>query len=142
MRRKDVVYRQPDPSARRRRRVVRLHVLLFRAGLGPLFRRRILLLHHTGRTSGHAHRTPLKVMQHDPADGSWTVVSTLGTRADWYRNLRQNPKTVIQFGNRHHAVTARFPSCGESHQRLPCVRLETTPAQPGAETAPPPRPGS
>ncbi|MFI1753208.1 nitroreductase/quinone reductase family protein [Streptomyces sp. NPDC020571] len=39
---------------------------------------------------------------------TWTVASGFGPPADWYRNLREQPKTVPQFGNRHHAVTARF----------------------------------
>lgn len=41
-------------------------------------------------------------------DGSWIVASGFGPRADWYRNLRAAPKTVIQAGNHHRAVTAHF----------------------------------
>ncbi|GGS27414.1 nitroreductase family deazaflavin-dependent oxidoreductase [Streptomyces griseoviridis] len=86
----------------------RLSVLLFRAGLGHLLGRRRLLLHHTGRVSGRHRQAVLDVVACDPTGPSWTVAAGRGTRADWYRNLRRRPKTVVQSGNRHHAVTARF----------------------------------
>ncbi|WP_338894640.1 nitroreductase family deazaflavin-dependent oxidoreductase [Streptomyces sp. TG1A-60] len=91
-----------------RRFALRLPIRLFRAGLGPLFGSRFLLLHHTGRVTGADHHAVLEVVAHDPACGSWTVASGFGPQADWYRNLRRLPQTVIQVGNRHHAVTARF----------------------------------
>ncbi|MFB8759290.1 nitroreductase family deazaflavin-dependent oxidoreductase [Streptomyces nigra] len=93
-----------------RRRVLRLPVLLYRAGLGPLFGKRLLLLHHTGRTSGREHVTVLEVVSYDPAGASWTIASGFGPRADWYQNLRVQPQTLIRFGSRPHAVTAHFLS--------------------------------
>jgi deazaflavin-dependent oxidoreductase (nitroreductase family) len=101
----------PKPSllpAGWRRQAARLPIHLFRMGLGPVFGKRLLLLHHTGRATGLDRRVVLEVVAHDPAGGSWTVASGFGPRSDWYRNLRAEPKTVIQFGNRHHAVTAYF----------------------------------
>lgn len=89
---------------------LRLPILLFRAGLGPLFGRRLLLLHHVGRLTGLDRRVVLEVVSHDPVNVSWNVASGFGARADWYQNLRHQPKTVIQIGNRPHAVTARFLS--------------------------------
>ncbi|MGC9498259.1 nitroreductase/quinone reductase family protein [Streptomyces sp. WG7] len=128
--------RRPQLPVGRRRTAARLPILLFRAGLGPLFGRRLLLLHHTGRISGRDRQVVLEVVAHDscetgsratgpratdpratgsceygscePSGRSWTVASGFGPQADWYRNLRQQPKTVVQFGNRHHAVTAHF----------------------------------
>ncbi|MFF7074556.1 nitroreductase family deazaflavin-dependent oxidoreductase [Streptomyces pseudovenezuelae] len=91
-----------------RRLALRLPVLLFRAGLGPLFGKRFLLLHHTGRVTDRDHMTALEVVTHDPAAASWTVASGFGPKADWYRNLRAQPKTLIQVGNRPLAVTAHF----------------------------------
>ncbi|MFK4547817.1 deazaflavin-dependent oxidoreductase (nitroreductase family) [Streptomyces tendae] len=91
-----------------RRKAARAPALLFRVGLGPLLGRRLLLLHHTGRVSGLDRRVVLEVVAHEPESPAWTVASGFGPRADWYRNLRAQPKTVLQFGNRHHAVTARF----------------------------------
>ncbi|MFE1070071.1 nitroreductase family deazaflavin-dependent oxidoreductase [Streptomyces sp. NPDC058783] len=91
-----------------RRLVARAPILLFRAGLGPLLGRRFLLLHHVGRVSGRDRRVVLEVVAYEAPHRCWTVASGFGPRSDWYRNLRAQPKTVVQFGNRHHAVTARF----------------------------------
>ncbi|WP_371649734.1 nitroreductase family deazaflavin-dependent oxidoreductase [Streptomyces mirabilis] len=65
-------------------------------------------MHHTGRVTGLDRRVVLEVVECKPADGSWIVASGFGPRADWYRNVRAEPKTVIQAGNHHHAVTAYF----------------------------------
>ncbi|MEN3583084.1 nitroreductase family deazaflavin-dependent oxidoreductase [Streptomyces sp. ZYX-F-203] len=100
--------RRPPLPTGLRRLAVRLPILLFRAGLGPLLGRRVLLLHHTGRASGLHRRVVLEVVAYDPAGPEWIVASGFGPRADWYRNLMACPKTVLQFGDRHHAVTARF----------------------------------
>ncbi|WP_431329739.1 nitroreductase family deazaflavin-dependent oxidoreductase [Streptomyces sp. IPPR8] len=91
-----------------RRLAARAPVLLFRAGLGPLLGRRFLLLHHVGRVSGNDRRVVLEVVAYEAPYHSWTVASGFGRRSNWYRNLRAQPKTVVQFGNRHHAVTAHF----------------------------------
>ncbi|MET8402924.1 nitroreductase family deazaflavin-dependent oxidoreductase [Streptomyces sp900116325] len=101
----------PKPSlhpAGWRRRAARLPIPLFRMGLGPVFGKRLLLLHHTGRATGLDRRVVLEVVAHDAIGGSWTVASGFGPRSDWYRNLCAEPKTVIQFGNQHYAATAHF----------------------------------
>ncbi|MFF8501572.1 nitroreductase family deazaflavin-dependent oxidoreductase [Streptomyces anulatus] len=96
-----------------RRRLARLPVALYGVGLGPVFGRRLLLLHHTGRNSGLDRRVALEVVAHDRAEGTWILASGFGPEAAWYRNLRASPKTTIQVGNRHYAVTAHFPSADE-----------------------------
>lgn len=95
------------------RHLARLPIGLYRIGLGPLFGRRLLLLHHTGRVTGLDRRVVLEVVAHDRMAGAWTVASGFGPSAAWYQNLRVSPKTVIQVGNRHHAVTARFLTSAE-----------------------------
>ncbi|MCX4740936.1 nitroreductase family deazaflavin-dependent oxidoreductase [Streptomyces antibioticus] len=118
--------RPPDTQVRPhlptgwRRLAARLPIALFRAGLGPLFGKRLLLLHHTGRVTGLDRHVVLEVVRHEPSEASWTVAAGFGPKADWYRNLRAQPKTVVQFGNRHHAVTAHFltaEECGEEMAR-------------------------
>jgi deazaflavin-dependent oxidoreductase (nitroreductase family) len=101
------IARPPGPHGRRRR-TIRVPTLLFRAGLGPLLGGRFLLLHHVGRITGRDHQVVLEVLACEPDRRAWLVASVTGTEADWYRNLRRSPKTVVQFGNRHHAVTAGF----------------------------------
>lgn len=83
-----------------------------RTGPGP--GRPTTLLHHTGRVTGRYYRTVLAVLDFDAPEGRWTVAAAGGDQADWYRNLRTHPKTVIQYGNHHHTVNARFPDAAES----------------------------
>ncbi|MFD6379701.1 nitroreductase family deazaflavin-dependent oxidoreductase [Streptomyces albidoflavus] len=92
----------------------RLPPFLFRVGLAPVLGGRLLLLHHTGRVTGRYYRTVLAVLDFDAPEGRWTVAAAGGDQADWYRNLRTHPKTVIQYGNHHHTVNARFPDAAES----------------------------
>ncbi|MCX4771405.1 nitroreductase family deazaflavin-dependent oxidoreductase [Streptomyces sp. NBC_01285] len=100
--------RHPAPPTGWRRTAVRLPVHMFRAGLGPLFRGRLLLLVHTGRTSGQPRRTAVEVVESATVDGrrSWTVASGFGPAADWYANLKRTPQATVQVGRRFHAVTA------------------------------------
>ncbi|WP_328500506.1 nitroreductase family deazaflavin-dependent oxidoreductase [Streptomyces sp. NBC_00457] len=105
--------RRPQLPTGWRRLALRLPILLFRAGLGSLFGKRLLLLHHVGRVSGLDRRVVLEVVSYDPIGASWTIASGFGPKADWYQNLHAQPKTLIQFGNRPHAVTAHFPTPDE-----------------------------
>ncbi|MFD4371149.1 nitroreductase family deazaflavin-dependent oxidoreductase [Streptomyces sp. NPDC058486] len=100
---------RPRPPTGWRRRLARLPVHLYRGGLGPLFRGRLLLLIHTGRKSGRAREVVLEVVDHDSVAGTWTVASGFGPQAQWYLNLRRWPYVTIQFGRRYHAVSACFP---------------------------------
>ncbi|MER6619222.1 nitroreductase family deazaflavin-dependent oxidoreductase [Streptomyces sp. NPDC000931] len=93
-----------------RRRALRLPILAYRVGLGSLFGKRLLLLHHTGRVSGRDRTTVLEVVSFDAVEASWTVASGFGSKADWYQNLRARPQSLIRFGNRPHPVTAHFLS--------------------------------
>ncbi|GAA2494488.1 nitroreductase family deazaflavin-dependent oxidoreductase [Streptomyces gobitricini] len=86
----------------------RLPVAMFRIGLGPLFAGRLLLLIHTGRTTGRTRKTVLEVVDREPGQPAWTIASGFGAQADWYRNLEHQPKATIQLGRRYHPVTARF----------------------------------
>ncbi|MFP1625659.1 nitroreductase family deazaflavin-dependent oxidoreductase [Streptomyces sp. 5K101] len=93
-----------------RRLVARLPIHLYRIGLGPVLGKRLLLLLHTGRTTGATHEVVLEVVTYDPRVPAWTVASGFGPMADWYRNLRATPKVTIQYGRRYHTVTAHFLS--------------------------------
>jgi deazaflavin-dependent oxidoreductase (nitroreductase family) len=96
-----------------RRRLARLPIAFYRVGLGPVFGRRLLLLHHTGRNSGLDRRVALEVVAYDADRAAWFLASGFGPEAAWYLNLRASPKTTIQVGNHHYAVTAHFPSADE-----------------------------
>ncbi|GGR20191.1 nitroreductase family deazaflavin-dependent oxidoreductase [Streptomyces roseolus] len=104
---------RPRPPAGWRRHLARLPIHFFRAGLGPLFGGRLLLLIHTGRQSGLSHEVVLEVVTRDRHRGTWTVASGFGPDAHWYRNLRRTPQATIQFGRGYHVVTAQFPTSEE-----------------------------
>ncbi|MDK1342366.1 nitroreductase family deazaflavin-dependent oxidoreductase [Streptomyces sp. 378] len=101
--------RSPLPTGWRRL-AARAPLFLFRVGLGPVLGKRFLLLHHVGRRTGLDRHVVLEVVSREAVPPGWTVASGFGPGSDWYRNLRAQPKTVVQVGNRHHAVTARFLS--------------------------------
>lgn len=98
----------PSPPAGWRRTIARLPVHLYGAGLGPVFGGRMLMLTHTGRVSGQPRRVVLEVVVHDAAPASWTVACGYGPQSQWYRNLRHEPRALVQVRNRRHAVAAHF----------------------------------
>ncbi len=83
----------------RTRWFVRAPIWLYRARLGLLFGRRLLLLQHTGRSSGRRRSVVLEVVDR-PAPGTLLVASALGERAQWFRNVRQTPQVRVQLGSR------------------------------------------
>ena len=91
-----------------RRRLARLPIGLYRAGLGPLLGKRLLLLHHKGRVSGQHRRVVLEVVAHDAEAGTWTLASGFGPKSAWYQNLRHTPRTLIQHGAHRYVVDAHF----------------------------------
>ena len=70
---------------------------LYKAGLGLLVGRVVLLLTTTGRKSGLPRVTPL---QYEELDGAIYVASALGTRADWFRNILVDPCVTVRMGSR------------------------------------------
>ncbi|MEV5653020.1 nitroreductase family deazaflavin-dependent oxidoreductase [Nocardia sp. NPDC052254] len=85
--------------ALRTRAVVRAPIGLYRAGLGFLFGRRMLMLEHIGRTSGARRYVVLEVVDR-PAPGEFVIVSGFGTRAQWYRNIEAEPAVRVWVGLR------------------------------------------
>ncbi len=74
-----------------------LMISLYRAGLGPVIGRLILLLTTTGRRSGLPRITPL---QYEQIDGAIYVASARGTKADWFRNILACPSVHVRIGMR------------------------------------------
>ncbi len=88
------------------KRILYLPVWIFRARLGFLFGKRIVMLEHEGRRSGILRRTPLEVVQR--TGDSFILCSGTGPNADWYRNLKANPAVALWVGSRRHEVDQRF----------------------------------
>ena len=88
-----------------RRILLRAPVLLYRARLGFLLGHRFLMLEHVGRRSGAVRRTVLEVVT-DTGDAVY-VAAGWGEKADWFRNVRANPRVVVVLGARRFATLAR-----------------------------------
>lgn len=112
-------------------------------GLGRLLGRNILLLSTTGRKSGRTRVTPLT---YELREDAYLVASARGKRADWVRNIQENPRVRVQ------ASRLDFPARAEVLADLeqeadfmerqlarrprffgPLMRLEGLPAEPTRE---------
>ena len=99
------------PPSGLRRFLFRLPIWLFKARLGWLFGRRLLLLYHTGRKSGQFRQTVLEVIRYDRSNKTYYLKSGYGDKADWYKNLMAAPDARIMVGLRQIDVVAtRIPS--------------------------------
>ncbi len=100
------------------RGVVRAPIALYRHGWGWLFGSRILMLEHTGRTTGQPRYVCLEVVERPAADRV-VVVSGFGARAQWYRNLAADPHCRVTIGRRASVpATARLMDAAESRDAL------------------------
>jgi deazaflavin-dependent oxidoreductase (nitroreductase family) len=78
----------------------------------------MLLLEHVGRVSGARRYAVLEVVDH-PARDTYVVASGFGTRAQWFRNVRANPRVRISVAGHGLAdATARVLTTAEADQVL------------------------
>ena len=100
------------------RRLVRAPIALYRHGFGRLLGQRVLMLEHTGRTSGLPRYVCLEVVDRPAAD-RLIIVSGFGEGSQWYRNLLVNPQCRVSIGGRSRVpATARPMSEAESADAL------------------------
>lgn len=78
---------------------MRAPIWLYRVGLGFVFGNRLLMLEHTGRTSGLRRYVVLEIVDH-PAPDRYVVVSGFGDGAQWFRNVEANPQVHVRLGSR------------------------------------------
>ncbi|NIS82804.1 MAG: nitroreductase family deazaflavin-dependent oxidoreductase [Anaerolineales bacterium] len=71
--------------------------VVYKLGLGPIIGRRVLLLTTTGRKSGLPRVTPL---QYEEINGAFFVGSMRGKKADWFRNILEDPRVNLRVGRR------------------------------------------
>jgi deazaflavin-dependent oxidoreductase (nitroreductase family) len=74
--------------------LVRAPIWAYRVRLGAVFGSRLVMLEHTGRTSGRRRFVVLEVVGH-PAPGTYLVVSGFGGRAQWFRNIQANRRVRL-----------------------------------------------
>ncbi|MEU4649195.1 nitroreductase family deazaflavin-dependent oxidoreductase [Nocardia fluminea] len=108
------------------RKSTKLHVALYRRTKGRLGSRmpgrpdtRILLLDHVGARTGTLRTSPL--MLHTDGDIIAIAASKAGqpTHPAWFHNLKANPDTTIQIGDRTHPVRARVADDAERNLLWP-----------------------
>jgi deazaflavin-dependent oxidoreductase (nitroreductase family) len=86
----------------------RLPIYLYRLKLGWSLGHRFLLLIHRGRKSGLLHQTVLEVVRYNPATEESVVLSARGEKADWYRNIEENPTLEVWTAGERYAPKQRF----------------------------------
>ncbi|MGH3675311.1 MAG: nitroreductase family deazaflavin-dependent oxidoreductase [Mycobacterium sp.] len=102
----------------RSRPLMRAPIWLYRARLGFLLGRRLLMLEHTGRRSGLPRYVVLEVFDH-PSPNIYTVASGFGTRAQWYRNIEANAEVRVSVaGDVSIPASARMLPQGEADAAL------------------------
>jgi len=73
----------------------------YKRGFGPT--RVVMLLTTIGRKSGLPRVTPL---QYEKVDGDYYIASARGAEADWFKNIRANPKVHVQIRDHEFDATA------------------------------------
>ena len=98
--------------------LARAPIPMFKAGLGPLFAGRFLLLEHIGRRSGEPRLVVLEVIDR-PAKGTYRVVSGFGRSSQWFRNIEANPNVRLTVGTkRKKPATAEILPSSQSTEVL------------------------
>ena len=102
----------------RSRPLMRAPIWLYRLHLGWVLGRRMLLLEHTGRTSGKRREVVLEVFG-EPAAGTFLVVSGFGDKAQWFRNVVAHDRVRVTIGwHGRRAARARVVSQAEADAAL------------------------
>ncbi|MGV9194875.1 nitroreductase family deazaflavin-dependent oxidoreductase [Microbacterium sp. MC2] len=99
------------------RRLMRLPIGLYRAGLGWVFGERLVMIEHLGRVSQEPRYVVVEVVER--GRNTLRVVSGFGTRAQWYRNLRANGVAYLSTGRaRRVPAHVRFLDDAEAEATL------------------------
>lgn len=92
----------------RTRWLVRAPIWVYRAGLGFLFGRRLLLLEHRGRTTGQTRYVVVEAVDR-PDDDTVVIASGFGATAQWYQNLLAEPHCRVSVGMRRRVPAVALP---------------------------------
>ena len=102
----------------RYRPLMRAPIWVFKARAGAVLGSRLLMLEHTGRTSGVRRYVVLEVVDH-PTSDSYFVASGFGEKAQWFRNIKTNPRVRVYTGSRAPMpATARIMTQQEADRAL------------------------
>jgi deazaflavin-dependent oxidoreductase (nitroreductase family) len=102
----------------RSRPLMRAPIWIYKARAGAVLGSRFLMLEHIGRKSGARRYVVLEVVDH-PTPDSYVVVSGFGAKAQWFRNIKANPRVRVYTGSRApRPATARILAGQEADQAL------------------------
>ncbi|MGA8546671.1 MAG: nitroreductase family deazaflavin-dependent oxidoreductase [Mycobacterium sp.] len=102
----------------RSRPLMRAPIWIFKARAGAVFGSRLLMLEHIGRKSGVRRHVVLEVVDH-PTPDSYVVASGFGAKAQWFRNIKANPRVRVYTGSRAPVpATARILNPPEADRAL------------------------
>ena len=96
----------------------RAPIWMYRLKLGGLIKKRMLLLHHTGRVSGQPRQNVLEIVKRDEENDVYYLASGFGKRSDWYKNISKQPAVSITVGREEKMVTAVLLSTEESAEMM------------------------
>ena len=98
--------------------LMRAPIWIYKSGAGAMLGSRLLMLEHIGRKSGARRHVVLEVVGH-PTPESYFVASGFGEKAQWYRNIKANPRVRVYTGSRSpSSATARILTRQESDRAL------------------------
>lgn len=109
--------RGPKPSGITRF-FLRTPIWLYRLHLGWLLGDRFLMFRHIGRKSGLPRYTVVEVVRHDLPTDTYTIASGWGEKADWLKNIQQEPEVVLYSGRRRMKARASRLSVEEATRAL------------------------
>ena len=102
----------------RSRPLMRAPIWIYKAGAGAMLGSRLLMLEHIGRKTGVRRNVVLEVIGH-PTPDSYLVASGFGEKAQWFRNIKANPRVRVYAGGRPpSSATARILTRQESDRAL------------------------
>lgn len=81
------------------RPLMRAPIWIYKSRAGAVLGSRLLMLEHTGRTSGVRRYVVLEVVD-QPTPASYVVVSGFGEKAQWFRNIKADPRVRVYTGSR------------------------------------------
>ncbi|HEY9305709.1 MAG TPA: nitroreductase family deazaflavin-dependent oxidoreductase [Mycobacterium sp.] len=89
----------------RSRPLMRAPIWIYKARAGVALGSRFLMLEHIGRKSGARRYVVLEVVD-QPTPDSYLVASGFGTKAQWFRNIKANPRVRVYTGSHAPAPAA------------------------------------
>jgi deazaflavin-dependent oxidoreductase (nitroreductase family) len=102
----------------RSRPLMRAPIWIYKARAGSVLGSRLLMLEHIGRKSGERRYVVLEVLDH-PTPDTYLIASGFGEKAQWFRNVRANPRVRLFTGSRAPApATARILTQAEADRAL------------------------